>query len=105
MKKSLSIALIGSLLVGSLPVMADAATVNQRQRNQERRIEQGVQSGHLTDKETARLEKEQAEIADEEKAFRSDGKLTRRERAKLQRDLNRSSRHIYRQKHDAQKQQ
>lgn len=63
-----------------------------------------MQSGELTAKETQRLEKEQGKIeADREKAL-ADGKMTRKERAKLRTEQNRASHHIYRQKHDAQKQ-
>jgi hypothetical protein len=77
--------------------------VNQRQANQRARIEQGVASGELTAREAARLRAEQRAIKAEERAMKADGKLTLAERHKLQRDLNASSRHIHRQKHDAQK--
>ncbi len=76
--------------------------VNKRQRNQKKRIVQGMRSGELTAREAGRLRKEQAKIRREERRFKSDGMLTERERVKLHRDLNRSSKHIYRQKHDRQ---
>ncbi len=98
--------LTGSLALGLALTAAapggDAATSDERQERQQDRIEQGIKSGELTKREAARLERQEAKIAAEEKAFRSDGKLSVRERAKLQRDLNKTSRHIYRQKHDAQ---
>ena len=52
---------------------------------------------------TAGLLAEQARIRAEEFRYRhSGGGLSPREYLDLQRDLNRASRHIYRQKHDAQ---
>jgi hypothetical protein len=88
----------------ALPVVAAAGTrdpgVNQRQHSQQHRIQQGVKSGELTRGETRRLETEQRHIRHEEARYKSDGQLTRAERADLQQDLNRSSRHIYNQKHD-----
>ena len=90
----------------ALPLVAAAGTrdpgVNQRQHNQQQRIQQGVKSGELTRGETRRLETEQRHIRNEEARYKSDGQLTRAERADLQHDLNRSSRHIYNQKHDGQ---
>lgn len=79
-----------------------AAGVNERQRNQMERIRDGARSGELTRGETQRLVGEQREIRREESAYRSDGVVTPRERADLHRDLNRSSNHIWRERHDAQ---
>ncbi len=77
--------------------------VNERQENQRDRIRQGVQSGELTGVEAARLRREQAQIRlKEARARQSGGEFTPRERARVQRQLNRSGRHIYRQKHDRQ---
>lgn len=76
--------------------------VNARQARQHARIEQGIASGELTGKEAARLKTEQRAIRAEERAFKSDGNLSVAERKQLQRDLNRASRDIYNQKHDAQ---
>lgn len=77
--------------------------VNQRQREQQQRIRQGVRSGELTRVEAARLQSEQARIrAAEARARRSGGVFTTRERAHIQRELNQSSRNIYQQKRDRQ---
>lgn len=104
MKKALTtIAAIALFGITSLP-LAEAGVIKEREERQQKRIQQGVTSGELTAKETARLEREQAKIeADRQKAL-SDGKMTKREKAKLTREQNRASRRIYRQKHDAQKQ-
>jgi hypothetical protein len=95
-----------SMALIALPLAAAAGTrdpgVNQRQHNQQHRIQQGVKSGELTRGEAHRLAAEQRHIRREEARYKSDGTLTPAERADLHRDLNRSSRHIYNQKHDAQ---
>jgi phage terminase Nu1 subunit (DNA packaging protein) len=78
-------------------------SVNDRQQNQRQRIGQGVKSGELTARETARLAREQVQIQRMENRFRTSGDgLNARERVRLQHELNQSSRHIYRQKHDQQ---
>jgi hypothetical protein len=78
-------------------------TINERQDNQRDRIRQGVQSGELTRVEAARLRRQDAQIRlNEARARQSGGEFTPRERARIQRQLDRESRRIYRQKHDAQ---
>ena len=56
---------LAALIAAALPVAAQTQTpvVDQRQANQQDRIQQGVQSGQLTPKETAKLEKGQAKVA------------------------------------------
>jgi len=78
--------------------------VGQRQRNQQERIAQGVKSGRLTPRETAHLEGREAAIHKEVHNDRAanGGKLTGAEKAQVNRQENRTSRAIYRQKHDAQ---
>jgi len=81
---------------------AGAQGINHRQKNQQKRIRQGVRSGELTRPEFRKLGKEQARIRRHEAKAKADGKLEPRERVRLQKELNKSSRHIYRQKHDNQ---
>jgi len=76
--------------------------LDQRQANQERRIEQGRTSGALTRHEARRLHREQAAIGKAEGAAKADGTVTRAERRRLHRMQNHASRDIARQKHDAQ---
>jgi hypothetical protein len=97
--------ILGSLLAvaGALGLAADAqAGVNARQHRQQARIVHGVRSGELTRREAARLEARERHIRREERRYRADGVLGPRERADLNRDLNRTSRSIRRQKHDGQ---
>ena len=78
-------------------------SINARQSRQTTRIRQGVRSGELTRRETQRLAAEQASIRTQEAFYRrSGGEFTARERARVQRELQQASRHIFRQKHDAQ---
>jgi len=76
--------------------------VRKREQLQQKRIDQGVQSGELNSREAGRLEREQARIKQDEERMKADGKLTPQERRKLNREQNRASRHIYKEKHDAQ---
>ena len=78
--------------------------INQRLGNQADRIANGIQDGSLTKREAARLERQQGTLARAEHQARAEhrGKLTKEQRAKLRRGLNRSSRKISREKHDAQ---
>lgn len=77
--------------------------INKRQANQEKRIQNGVQNGSLTSKETQRVERREARISDLEAKDRASGsKLSPKERGQLERDLNKESADIYRQKHDGQ---
>lgn len=85
------------------PQHANNNLIDKREHRQKMRIRQGVESGALTKPETKRLVREQARIRKTERAFRSDGELTPRERFKLQRRLTKSSAHIYREKHDRQR--
>jgi hypothetical protein len=87
----------------ALPVMGLAQGINRRQQNQQARIRQGVRSGELTRREAGHLQARQARIrVNEAYARRSGGEFTARERARIQRQLDRSSHRVYRQKHDRQ---
>ncbi len=78
-------------------------SINERQQNQRERIAGGIRSGELTARETGRLAREQAQVYRMERRLRASGdEFTRRERLRVQHQLNQSSRHIYRQKHDRQ---
>jgi Skp family chaperone for outer membrane proteins len=96
---------IGAPVFAQTPATPNAATpkLDQRQINQQKRIDQGVASGSLTSKEAANLDKRQDKIEADEAAAKADGKVTRAERRKLQREESRASAAIKRQKHDGQK--
>ena len=94
---AVSLFIAGSALAQTTPV------VTQRQENQKARIAEGVKSGELTQKETAKLRAEQRAIRAEKKMAKADGVVTHAERAKLHHDQNAASADIRKQKHDAQK--
>jgi hypothetical protein len=101
MKNAIATALFALV---ALPVAAQTTPrVDQREANQQARIQQGVASGELTNKETAHLEKGQAKVEKMEAKAKADGVVTPRERARLAKAQNKQSRKIYRQKHDNQK--
>ncbi|MEP6901147.1 MAG: hypothetical protein ABJA66_05315 [Actinomycetota bacterium] len=78
-------------------------SINNRESRQQRRIVNGVRTGKLTARETYRVERNQYRIRRQESRYRRSGNgLSWRERNRLQRELNQSSRRIYRQKHDKQ---
>ncbi|MFO1345360.1 MAG: hypothetical protein U1E85_03590 [Rhodocyclaceae bacterium] len=74
----------------------------QRNVNQQQRIEQGLQSGQLTTREAARLEKGESRVENMEARALRDGQVTRNEARHIDQAQDRLSRDIYREKHDAQ---
>jgi hypothetical protein len=91
------------VVAGFLAVPGAEAGVNAREHRQSVRIHEGVQSGELTSREARWLRGEQVALRAEERLYRRTGDgLSAWERRDLQRDLNRSSRHIHRQKNDGQ---
>ena len=77
--------------------------VGKRAENQQDRIAQGIKSGQLTAGEAAHLENNEAKINKEVRNDRAanGGKLTPQERAQVNRQQNRTSHQIYRDKHNS----
>jgi hypothetical protein len=103
MKRTSSL-LIAVLAVCALPVLAQTSTpkVDQRQANQQQRIDQGVASGQLTGKEADKLDKGQAQVEKKEAKAKADGQVTPKEREKLKQAQNKQSQKIRHEKHDQQ---
>jgi Tfp pilus assembly protein FimT len=98
--------LAGILALLAIPAFSQsspAPVVGQRKENQQDRIANGVQSGQLTAGETKNLEKKEAGLNAEENRMekRDNGNLTARDKARLNRQQNRLSGQIYRDKHNA----
>jgi len=72
----------------------------QRNINQQNRIEQGVQSGQLINREASRLERGQARVNRAEARAGADGHVNVREQARIQHRENMQSKHIFRDKHN-----
>jgi len=102
--------LLTTVFVGAaqLPAYAQSsgsttgAGIDQRESNQQARIQQGINSGALTPGEAGRLEHREQSIANQEQRMRArdGGELTAKDRAVLNNRLNRTSNAIYRDKHN-----
>jgi Ni/Co efflux regulator RcnB len=100
--KTLTLAVLAAAAVVSAAAPSFAQTINQRETNQQQRINQGVRSGELTPGEAARDERHLTSIDDQTARMRArnGGRLTPQERVHEQRRLNHESRRIYRTKHN-----
>jgi hypothetical protein len=74
----------------------------QRNITQQNRIELGVQSGSLTTREAGRLERGEAHDSRLEARAGADGQVDAKEQRRVQKNENRESQRIRREKHDAQ---
>lgn len=89
-----------TLLANAAFAQAPAASAVQRNVNQQTRIEQGLQSGALSTKEAAKLEKEQAAVSRVEARSAKDGTVTAAEQARIKALQNKSSADIATAKHN-----
>jgi len=80
-----------------------AQEIQERKENQQDRIANGVANGSLTPHETANLENKEAALNRETRRDRrqNGGNLTNKEKAQINRQQNRLSKNIYRDKHNA----
>lgn len=97
---------LAAALVLILPALAAAQPstprIDARQDRQEIRIERGAQSGALTEKEVAKLDRGQAHVQNLENKATADGVVSGRERARIEHAQDVQNRRIYREKHDRQ---
>jgi hypothetical protein len=101
LKTALSIIAL-SVLAGSAVASDQTPGLDKRQENQERRVEAGVESGQLTEREAQRMENAAGRLEDKEAKAKEDGVVTKKERVQLNRQANRNSKRIAKQKHDRQ---
>lgn len=102
-----------ALMLAALPAVALAQSsgttstprIDQRQETQQKLIEQGVQSGQLTGKEAARLQKGQAKVQKMEDTAMKDGTMTNKERQRIERAQDQQDWKIYREKRNKQRAQ
>ncbi|MDX2150050.1 MAG: hypothetical protein SFV54_04895 [Bryobacteraceae bacterium] len=100
MKRIITLTTLALLTISAVP----AQRIQNRKEAQAARIQQGVRSGELTRGEAARLREQQRDIRQTVRRDRVDGGgLTPRERAKIERQQDRASRSIARQKNDPQR--
>jgi hypothetical protein len=93
---------LATLLSGTALAQTPAENHQQRDVNQQQRIEQGLQSGQLNTKEAGRLEREQQHIDRMQAHDMKDGEISAAEQARLTKAQNAASASIYKQKHDVQ---
>lgn len=93
------VAVLGAVFSGS--VLAQSVA-EKREARQQQRIGQGVASGQLNKREAARLQRGETHIDKMEAHAAADGKVTAKEKARINHAQNVESRRIHRQKHDAQ---
>lgn len=96
------IVMFGLVITFSAAASAQSGTngIDARENNQKQRIVNGVKSGDLGFKETARLLNQQADIRKFERKAKADGTVTFGERVRLHRELNQASRNIRRKKNN-----
>jgi hypothetical protein len=106
------LAAAATLLVAGVAYAQDATPpehprgeINQRIENQKDRIQAGVADDQLTKREVARVERHDKEIHAQEKKDRQEngGNLTNKEKRQLNRELDRNSREIARERHNNRK--
>ncbi len=75
--------------------------INQREQNQQNRIANGVKNGKLTPGQTARLERGEQRLQNNEKRdmAKDNGHLTKQDQRQLNREANHVSKRIYKDKH------
>ena len=98
----LAVSAMTLLMSGMAYAEAETPRIDQRQANQEKRIDKGIASGQLNEKEAARMNKQQGHIDNMENKAKVDGTVTKKERVKIKHAQDHASRHIAREKHDAQ---
>jgi len=87
-------------LISIVPTHAQTPGVNGRQINQQKRIKHGMKTGEITHGEFAALKHQQREIHKMKRRAKRDGHVGRYERARIHKAQNRSSRNVYRKKHN-----
>lgn len=87
---------------GTAHSQAETPGIDQRQANQEKRVDRGIASGQLNEREAARLNKQQDHIDNMENKAKADGVVSKKERQRIYNAQDRASGNIYREKRDRQ---
>jgi len=78
--------------------------IDARERRQQNRVATGLRNGSLTGREASRIERNEARVQRDEARAKADGVVTGRERARLNHELNHTSREIRRDTHNNRRQ-
>ena len=101
-KLLLAVSAMTLMMSGIVFAQAEMPVIDQRQANQDQRIDQGIASGQLNEREAKRLSRQREHLNKMEDRAMSDGEMTKRERARIGARQNRASHHIAREKRDRQ---
>lgn len=104
MKKIMIAAALLIVMLGITEVNAQGRCgtppIGSEQIKQYERIKHGKHTGQLSRREVHKLQTEQRHIAQMKQLAKADGRVTRKERAIIEAEQQRASVHIYRNKHD-----
>jgi hypothetical protein len=107
MKTMNAVAAAAMIAMFSLPSFAQGVQstprIDQRQAEQERRIDRGVRMGLITPREEQRLREEQRHIRREERRAMADGHMSREERRHIDHLQDQADRHIEHEMRDRQR--
>ena len=93
-------ALAACMTTLSAAAQTQTNVADARQDRQANRIAKGQATGQLSNQEAARLNAGQAKVDGMKAGAKADGKVTRAERAAIQKEQNKQSRRIKKQKND-----
>jgi hypothetical protein len=96
----ISLAILSGTLLGAPAIAQNVPDDQQRNVNQQERIEQGLQSGQLSTKEAGQLERGQQHIDHMEASDLKNGSISPAEQSRLNAAENRQSADIYADKHN-----
>lgn len=102
MKQMLRTASALVLMTGVAFAQAETPVTDQRQTNEEQRVDQGIASGQLNERAADRMNNQQGHLNKMEDKAKSAGIMTKKERARITAAQDRAARHIAREKHDRQ---
>ena len=77
-----------------------SASINERESRINARIQRGINDGRINEHEARRLYRELRDVEAKERAFKDDGRLSRRETETLNHDLDRLADHVRQQIRD-----
>lgn len=98
-KKIFGIMILSSFFALNLFASGDER-FEKKQENQEKRIQQGIQSGSITSQEAERLQKQQQRIDNMEEKAKVDGVVTKQEAHKIMKAQDNANKNIYNKKHN-----
>ncbi|MSP39399.1 MAG: hypothetical protein EXR70_12990 [Deltaproteobacteria bacterium] len=102
-KAIITVAVVAALALPGVVLAQSTKRIDKRQDYQDQRIEKGVATGQLNQKEAARLEKGQQHVQKLEDKAMQDGKMTTKEKVRIEHAQDVQSKRIARQRHDKQK--